>query len=49
MSQRRFFVATGMLVFDFELFIGVPFQIKKELTALSGCPPSYDIEWFVPT
>jgi hypothetical protein len=26
MPQRRFFVATGISVFDFELFIGVRFD-----------------------
>jgi len=28
MPQRKIFVATRILVFDFELFIGVLFQVK---------------------
>ncbi len=27
MPQRKFFVATGILVFDFELFIGVRYDL----------------------
>jgi len=38
MPQRKFFVATGILVFDFELFIGALRQKKEELTTLSSCP-----------
>jgi hypothetical protein len=29
MPQRKFFVATGILVFDFELFIGGRCEIMK--------------------
>jgi len=37
MPQRKFFVATGIIVFDFELFIGVPFiSISYVSVALSS-------------
>ncbi len=32
MPQRKYFVATGILVFDFELFIGGRVQKDEELT-----------------
>jgi hypothetical protein len=34
MPQRKFFVATGIIVFDFELFIGGRVQRDKELTTI---------------
>ena len=43
MPQRKFFVAIDIFVFDFDLFIGVPFlvsQIKEEgLTVAQTASP----------
>jgi hypothetical protein len=38
MPQRKYFVATGIIVFDFELFIGGVVQKQR---ATSGCPQPF--------
>jgi hypothetical protein len=40
-SKKKFFVATEIIVFDFELFIGVPSQFyrKKGTDSILNCQP----------
>ena len=38
MPQKEIFVATGILVFDFELFIGEPCQTRRA-DSVSSCQP----------
>jgi hypothetical protein len=37
--KENFFVAAGIVVFDFEFSIGELLQKEKELTILAGCQP----------